>query len=139
MFRTNAGSRVYLRDYAKQHARGRTSYDLHLGKDGLVHPIKGDVFAGPNGCSLRPHGYMQQEIVRNFDLPDTVIWQLKKGLKLPKNLVLYHEHTDHYSLQTRVPVTLDVLNTQLTDFFTRNCTAWTQKAWCDEFPFGYGS
>ena len=64
VFRINNGAGVVLRDHATQTAKGKTSYDLHLGKDGLVHPKTGDMFEGPNGCSLRSDGPFLQELVR---------------------------------------------------------------------------
>ncbi|GAA5940264.1 hypothetical protein JCM10213_008381 [Rhodosporidiobolus nylandii] len=102
--------------------------------DGLVHPIKGDIFDRPNGCSLRPDGPMMQEIIRNFDAREVVVWRLPEGLKLPDSLVLYHEHSDHYSLQPRYPIPLPRLNDELTRFM-QMCDWYTQHEWCDAYPF----
>lgn len=46
LFRIQNGTKVLLRDFAKQKAAGRASYDLHVAEDGLVHPKKGEYFEG---------------------------------------------------------------------------------------------
>lgn len=42
-----------------------------------------------------------QGIIGNFEGRDVRIYLLDKGLQLPENLVLIHEHSDHFSLQGR--------------------------------------
>ncbi|GAA5858300.1 hypothetical protein JCM8547_004639 [Rhodosporidiobolus lusitaniae] len=135
MFRVNAGPRD-LRDHDTQVSKGRHSYDLHLEKaDGFVYPLRDpSKFATPNGASLRPDGPMFQEIVRNFDVPNAVVWELDEGLPLPSELILYHEHSDHYSIQTRVPMPLPELNERITRFLVDNCHMYTREE-CREFPF----
>jgi hypothetical protein len=46
LFRINQSKNVVLRAYEEQMKLGRTSYDLHLHDDGLVHPKPGDLFEG---------------------------------------------------------------------------------------------
>eukprot|EP00052_Salpingoeca_macrocollata_P033836 m.9700 g.9700 ORF g.9700 m.9700 type:complete len:149 (-) comp5621_c0_seq1:86-532(-) len=105
---------VRLRDKAVQTAKQRTSFDLEL-HNGLVLPSKGDQFQGPNGMSLRPSGPAMFKVLNSFSGSPLVI-ELQVGLRLPSHFVLLHEHSDHYSLQTTEPVTLDQLNERMTEF-----------------------
>ena len=105
---------VTLRNYDTQMALGRTSFDLKV-KDGLVHPAVGEEWIGPNGMSLRPAGNVMRRILDEFKGTPT-IYTLIPGLKLPDDLIILHEHTDHYSLQLRVPMTLEAFNARLTEF-----------------------
>ncbi|KAM0756189.1 hypothetical protein T439DRAFT_320885 [Meredithblackwellia eburnea MCA 4105] len=135
LFRVNSSDKVALRDYDSQMKMERTAYDLHLKEDGLVHPSQGDMFNGPNGCSLRPDGPMMQEVIRNFESENIVVWRIPQGLQLPSNLIILHEHTDHHSLQLTEPMTLSEFNKTLTSFFQSNCEAMTQKEWTTLYPF----
>lgn len=47
---------------------------------------------------------------------EPMVYRLHEGLELPKDFILFHEHTDHYSLQTSKDITLKDLNVKLTDF-----------------------
>lgn len=86
LFRVGATAQTVLRDFDAQHASGHTSYDLHLGPDGLVHPKLGPNWEGPNGASMRPNGPMMQEIIRNFNARDTTIYRLPQGLEKLESL-----------------------------------------------------
>jgi hypothetical protein len=112
LYRIQARLPVSLRSYAN---RTGTSYDLKTTEDGLVLPMAGDVFHTPNGMSLRPSTPRMHEILRGFKGSPTV-FMLHEGLTLPKGLVVLHEHTDHYSLQTALPIPLDEFNGKLTEF-----------------------
>ena len=46
IFRVQGGTTTLLREYTKQMSLGRTSYDLKLGDDGLVHPAQGNYYNG---------------------------------------------------------------------------------------------
>ena len=106
---------VNLRSYADQMAKGRTSFDLKL-HDGLVRPISPDThFHTPNGMSLRPSGPNMLSILQNFK-GEPSIYTLPCGLALPDGFCVYHEHSDHYSLQTTVPISLPDLNKKMTEF-----------------------
>ncbi|GJN87387.1 hypothetical protein Rhopal_000336-T1 [Rhodotorula paludigena] len=135
IFRVNAGHKVNLRDHDEQAAKGRSSYDLYKNADGLVEPIEGSMFEKPNGCSMRPDGPMAQEIIRNFPGRNTVVWRVPEGTPIPPSLVLYHEHSDHYSLQTTEPVKLPELNRRITAFLDRNGEKMTKEEWADRYPF----
>mmetsp|Transcript_18707 Transcript_18707/g.26193 ORF Transcript_18707/g.26193 Transcript_18707/m.26193 type:complete len:169 (+) Transcript_18707:18-524(+) len=114
LYRIQTGVKVNLRDYDVQKKAGRTSFDVVL-KNGLVLPSEGDFFMGPNGMSLRPGGFNMGEIVANFKGAHRII-EIPKDIKLPKEFILLHEHSDHYSLQTTVPITLSELNSRMTKF-----------------------
>ena len=55
--------------------------------------------------SLRPSGETMHSILKDFKGTPWV-HHLPLGLELPEGLVVLHEHTDHYSLQTTEPITL---------------------------------
>jgi hypothetical protein len=85
---------------------GRTAFDHKL-KDGMVHHMpSGSGFHTPNGMSLRPVGDNMVGILNAFQ-GDTRVYQLQGGILLPKGLIVFHEHTDHCSLQTMVPIQLE--------------------------------
>ena len=106
LYRVQNGEKVILREHSEQMKLKRTSFDLKLGADGLVHPALGPNFIGPNGASLRPAGFVFGEIVANFRGPRMRIIEIPSGVDLPKELMLLHEHSDHYSLQTSEKRTL---------------------------------
>jgi hypothetical protein len=106
---------VNLRSFDKQMALGRSSFDLKL-HNGLVTPVvQGTSFSTPNGMSLRPSSETMRTILESFRGEPT-IYTLSTGLKLPDGLCIYHEHTDHYSMQCTKPISLDDFNVKLTDF-----------------------
>ena len=106
---------VRLRSYDDQVAKGRASFDLKL-HDGKVLPIKNEIkFETPNGMSLRPAGDNMTRILANFRGEPTV-YTIGCGTTIPSHFALFHEHTDHYSLQTAEPVDLDTLNKRMTEF-----------------------
>ncbi|KAJ6260500.1 hypothetical protein Dda_4726 [Drechslerella dactyloides] len=117
LFRVNNGLDVRLRDRAAQLKFGRRSFDLIVRDDGLVHPMLGDTFEGPNGASMRPNSPYLSEIVANFAEEDAVIYRVAQGTPLPDELVVLHEHTEHYSVQCSRPMPLPDLNRRVTEFF----------------------
>ncbi len=106
---------VALRDFETQMAKRSSSFDLKL-RDGLVHPAVGDKFIGPNGMSLRPRdSEKMKEIVAKWKGEKDRVYHLYEGMVLPEGLVILHEHSDHYSLQTTEPCTLPELNAKITE------------------------
>jgi hypothetical protein len=89
-----------LREKSLQKKLGKFSFDFVLGTNGLYNPARGDKYPGPNGLSLRPIGANLAELLRTT-YPTTIIYELPKDLPVPASLVMIHEHTDHYSLQTK--------------------------------------
>ena len=114
LYRVQAKLPVRLRNYDEQMALGRTSFDLKV-IDGLVRPAVGPEFTGPNGMSLRPAGDVVRNTVAKLKNAVTV-YSFLPGTPLPDNLLLLHEHSDHYSLQVREPMTFDEYNHALTEF-----------------------
>jgi hypothetical protein len=115
LYRVQSKMNVYLRNHETQMSLGRTSYDLKT-VDGLVMPAVGDKYIGPNGISLRPPTEKMMRILKEFS-GEPIVFAMLEGLPVPPGLVLLHEHSDHYSLQTSEPITLEALNTKMTDFF----------------------
>lgn len=97
LFRIQNRKEVRLREYAAQEKLGRTSFDLMVQNDGLVHPMQGNKFVRPNGMSWRPLGPILYELLADFK--GNCIYIMPKGLELPSTLTLIHEHSDHYSIQ----------------------------------------
>ncbi|CAF0780093.1 unnamed protein product [Brachionus calyciflorus] len=102
LFRLQPGYDVKLREFFRQQAKNLPSYDFKIMKDGLIHPMTTDEFIQPNGISGK------------------CIYIIKEGVQLPENLVLLHEHTDHYSLQTTIACKEEDLNKRLTRFLKEN-------------------
>ena len=125
-----------LRDFAAQQALQRSSYDLSVNpKDGLVHPVDGVHFEKPNGASLRPNGPTFQETARNFRGRNVTIYRIPEGTPIPAGLVLYWEHSDHYSLQTSTPISLDALNDSINRFLRDKAEKMTKTEWLARYPF----
>jgi hypothetical protein len=122
--RIQSGKLVSLRDRAVQTKEGKASFDLDL-HNGKVLPALGEDFLGPNGMSMRPPTPYFINFAENFRGRRVVVFYVPKGTILPQNLVLLHEHTDHYSLQTAVPCSLPELNERLTKFLHENAQALT--------------
>ena len=115
LFRVQRGVKVALREYERQIAKKSRSFDFKLQPDGLIHPETGDQFRTPNGMSLRPGGPVFGEILSMFAKTYKVI-RLPPGLELPDKLVLIHEHSDHYSVQTTEPCSEQELNNRMTEW-----------------------
>lgn len=47
------------------------------------------------------------------------VFKIPEGTALPDGLVLYHEHTDHFSMQTSVACLPQELNKKLTEFVSQ--------------------
>ena len=109
-----------LRAEAAQKTAGRTSFDI-AERDGRVWPRDPEEarFLGPNGMSMRPKGPMLAVIVASFRGGKPSILEVPAGTAIPPELVLLHEHSDHYSVQPASPMTLAQLNTALTRFLSQ--------------------
>jgi hypothetical protein len=115
LFRIETESQVRLREQNIQLARKSRSYDYTIGKNGLVNPVVGDLYIGPNGMSLRPAEINNWDIISSYE-GDFQIVVIPKSTSIPLELVLLHERGDHYSLQTSVPCRIDELNSRITKF-----------------------
>ena len=77
--------------------------------------MEGLTYHTPNGMSLRPGNDKMREYLANVKGPRTV-FRMHEGMPLPKEFVIFHEHSDHYSMQTTEPIDLHSFNDKLTKF-----------------------
>jgi hypothetical protein len=112
---TGKGKKINLRERSAQVAKGSPSFDFTIQSDGLIHPMTGPDFMGPNGMSLRPNGMSQYEILAGMR-GEVSVTEIPEGVPIPEGLVLLHEHTDHFSMQSTVACTPRELNNKLTKF-----------------------
>mmetsp|Transcript_7041 Transcript_7041/g.10461 ORF Transcript_7041/g.10461 Transcript_7041/m.10461 type:complete len:149 (-) Transcript_7041:98-544(-) len=114
LYRIQGKLPVSLRDYDSQLAKNRSAFDLKL-VNNLVQPMLSDTFHTPNGMSLRPAGEKMIEVLKQYK-GEAKVFRLHEGVLLPPNLVVLHEHTDHYSLQTTEPIELPKFNQLLSEY-----------------------
>ncbi|KAL7917209.1 hypothetical protein ACQKWADRAFT_307338 [Trichoderma austrokoningii] len=132
LFRVNNGRAIQLRVWTPT----RRSYDI-LTRDELVDPkaLDPQTYSAPNGASLRPNSPYQQSLVSwRFRGSDTIIYAVPKGTKLPDDLVLVHERSDHYSLQPATIMTIYNLDFKLTQFFAANAKIFSKEQWLKTYP-----
>ncbi len=117
LFRIQSGLAVKLRPKEE----GKHSHDIVRREDGLVLPRDAAElhYLGPNGMSMRPKGNMLSVIVGTFTARNTVVFEVPQGTPLPPELVLLHEHTDHYALQPAQRMKLSAANAALTRFLAQ--------------------
>ena len=98
-------------------AKNRASFDLKL-YNGQVLPMTGNKFHTPNGMSLRQASPKMMSILENFrgDQDLLRIYRMQENSPVPKDMVLFLEHSDHYSLQVAVPMSLADFNYNLTEY-----------------------
>ncbi|KAL9099500.1 MAG: hypothetical protein Q9163_005005 [Psora crenata] len=132
LFRVNNGTSVTLRD---RNIKKVGSYDL-LTEGGKVKPKALDPksYAAPNGASLRPNTSNQNRLVQSFKGSNTIIYAIPSGIKLPDDLVLVHEYSDHYSLQAAQDMTLEEINTKITNFLNEHAEKFTKEQWLKKYP-----
>ncbi|MCJ1268033.1 hypothetical protein MMC22_007919 [Lobaria immixta] len=81
-------------------------------------------------------------VSRSFDLltdagvvmPKALSPQSYDGTNLPDDLILVHEIRDHYSLQAKKEMTVEELNTKITEFFSKNGRTLTKEEWLEKYP-----
>lgn len=115
LFRVQNGLTVKLRPEAAARAAGRHSYDIAERERSVWPRDPAELkFLGPNGMSMRPLGNMLSVIVGTFTGYDARVFEVPQGTPLPPELVLLHEHTDHYALQPAQRMALAELDSSLT-------------------------
>jgi hypothetical protein len=114
LYRIQPRMPVKLRRYDEQMKLGRASFDL-ITHNELVIPVEGSKFEVPNGMSLRPASDIMVQLLQNYRGEPT-IYCLTTGLLLPTHFCIYHEHSDHYSLQTTRDTGYNEFNHNLTEF-----------------------
>jgi hypothetical protein len=120
LFRVQDGTAVKLRPEAAARAAGRRSFDISK-RDGLVWPRDAAEpnFLGPNGMSMRPMGTTLSVIVGTFKSRNPMVFEVPQGAPLPHELLLLHEHSDHYALQPSQSMKLAELNAVLSRFLAQ--------------------
>ena len=100
LFRIQTTAKVSLRLEATQRAAGRASFDIKAEADGCVHPCDAAELNSvePNGMSMRPEGRMLAVIAATSSSRARV-FEVRAGTRIPPELVLPHERSDHYALQ----------------------------------------
>ena len=121
LFRVQSGLKVKLHPEAAARAAGRRSYDIAERDDGRVWPRDAAevAFLGPNGMSMRPLGNMLSVIIGTFKARNALVFEVPAGTPLPPELVLLHEHSDHYALQPAQRMALVELNASLSKFLVQ--------------------
>ena len=130
LYRIQRALPVSLRDYDTAMSKGRTSFDFKL-HDGLVLPMEGSKFHTPNGMYLRPGNDKMRELLANFK-GDQRVFRMHEGMEVPKEFVLIHEHSDHYSMQTSEPIDLQSFNDKLTKFL-QNLPSQTKEQFIEQY------
>ncbi|KAG6062686.1 hypothetical protein E4U30_003513 [Claviceps sp. LM220 group G6] len=131
--RVNNGLSVKLRAWSPH----RRSYDIVTKQHGLVEAkaLNPPTYVAPNGASMGPNSVYQQSLVSwRFRGSDVIVYSVPKGTSLPDDLVLVHERTDHYSLQPAEQMTIDNLNTKITEFMRANAKVFTREQWLKAYP-----
>ncbi|KAM0632853.1 hypothetical protein ACHAO3_005916 [Verticillium nonalfalfae] len=85
---------------------------------------------------MRPLGDLQTKLVKDFKGSNVVVYAIPEGTILPDDLILVHEHTDHYSLQPAVEMQLKDLGKKITRFLETNATVYSKKQWLEAFKTG---
>lgn len=137
LFRINNGVKVKLRPRAEQEAKGRKAFDLVVDETGHIKPSPATgLFEGPNGMSMRPNSSALQELVRHVTGKNLLVYRIKAGTDLKAlDLVCLWEHSEHHSVQTTVPITLDKLNKKLTDLLKTHGEKMTPDEFIERFPW----
>ncbi|KAH6684079.1 hypothetical protein B0J14DRAFT_572017 [Halenospora varia] len=78
---------------------------------------------------MRSNGRYQQGLVRRLDGRDWIVYSIPRDTPLPEELILVHEHTDHYSMQPVIEMSLDDLNQRITKFLQRSGTLYSTEQW----------
>jgi len=126
LFRIAGGVSVRLRLEAAAKAAGRSSFDISAHEGGAVvlpraPPGAGaeELFLGPNGMSMRPKGTALAMIVAPFRAARTFVFEVPAGARIPPELCVLHEHSDHFSVQPAARMSPAALNAALTAFLAQ--------------------
>lgn len=109
------------------------SYDVVV-TDGMVKPLQSTLFTGPNGGSLRPNTYEEYYLICSR-AAKSYVCEIPKGTRVPEKCVLVHEFGDHFSLQPRVEMPVEVFDSIVTQFLLP-CKVYKRDDWLKEYPLG---
>ncbi|KAJ0158846.1 hypothetical protein CTA2_10756 [Colletotrichum tanaceti] len=131
LFRVSSGKTVKLREFSLKRTK---SFDV-IPEKGMVKPkaLEPSTYEGPNGASMRPLGKFQNELVQSYKGDKVVVYAVPEGTQLPKDLILVHEHSDHYSLQPAVEMPLNKLNEKINKFYAKYAKEYTKSKWLKTF------
>ncbi|PGH05162.1 hypothetical protein GX51_03061 [Blastomyces parvus] len=134
IFRLNFGRVVRLREHMDPIAPPIGPFDL-LTEGGKVKPraLNPATYIFPNGASMRPNSQTLQSLARKVR-GDVYIYSVPAGTQLPEHLILVHEFRDHFSLQARTEMTLEDLNTRITNFLNTKGECFTRERWLLKYP-----
>ena len=110
LYRLQNTKKVKIRPYTD----GKAIYDFRPVNE-LYVPYIGDTFEYPNGLSLRPAGMNLYETALSVNAK--YVYVLEKVIVITPNFVLIWEHTDHYSLQTTIPIEPKQFCSEVDKFF----------------------
>eukprot|EP01117_Protostelium_nocturnum_P016258 TRINITY_DN6393_c0_g1_i2.p1 TRINITY_DN6393_c0_g1~~TRINITY_DN6393_c0_g1_i2.p1 ORF type:complete len:220 (-),score=64.40 TRINITY_DN6393_c0_g1_i2:152-811(-) len=134
LFRVNESFSTKLKTKSEQRKAGKANYDVEVKEeDGLIHPFNGKYYQGPNGASARPNSIITHFVLSQYE--KAKIYRISKGTKLPEELVLVHEHSNHHSFQPSKPMNLSQFNDSLTHFFKSSGELMTKKQFLSRYPF----
>ena len=113
-----------LRLEAAARAAGRASFDVSAHEGGAVVRPRApagaeECFLGPNGMSMRPKGSMLAVIVAGFKGARSLVFEVPAGTRIPSELCVLHEHSDHFSVQPAQEMAPARLNAALTAFLAQ--------------------
>ncbi|RAL09436.1 uncharacterized protein BO97DRAFT_351962 [Aspergillus homomorphus CBS 101889] len=119
---------------------------VEISADGLVHPNITADFS--NGALLMPNTHFMQEITRrSFDHYLDIVESgqsitaephylcIPKGTPIPESLTLFRERTSRFSLQPARPMSLDILNKTLTQFYFDYGRIFNPDDWLGRHPY----
>ncbi|KAF2752698.1 hypothetical protein EJ05DRAFT_446385 [Pseudovirgaria hyperparasitica] len=135
LFRVNNGPAITLREWRGQ----GYSYDV-VTESGMVKPKALDAanYNAPNGASMRPDGDMHRRLIQNFKGSSIIVYSVPANTPLPPDLILVHEHTDHYSLQAATEMSLADLNQRITSFLGANARVMSREQWLQAYSQAAG-
>ncbi len=67
--------------------------------------------------SLRPLGQTLSKLAKSYNFD--CVYEISEGTQIPDDLILVHEYSDHYSLQTSIISSPEDLNKKLTMFLQK--------------------
>ncbi|KAL2173072.1 uncharacterized protein P884DRAFT_273585 [Thermothelomyces heterothallicus CBS 202.75] len=132
LFRLSATSKTKLRDYTLKKS---ASYDI-LTAQGIAQPIASVTYERPNGASMKPLSAGWFQLVQKFKGSKVVVFEIPE---VPEDLILIHEHSDHYSLQPRVSMPLDDLNKKIDAFLKKHAKAYDREKWLAKYQKAVGA
>ncbi|KAF9820195.1 hypothetical protein IEO21_01628 [Rhodonia placenta] len=85
---------------------------------------------------MRPNSPTQQSLVRHvFRGSAMYIYAVPPGTELPEDFILVHEFGDHYLMQARKDMSIDELNTKITDtdFLGKKAQSFRKEEWLQRY------